>query len=266
MDNRRRITAGVSSGCGYPDCPETVVRDLCERGVKVLELFLNTHSEVEPEYIRELSHIIAANGSECVSMHPFTCGIDTYMLYSGYERRARDYIEYHKRYFEAMNILGAKYFVLHGNKNPYPDDVVFEGYLRLDAAAKEFGVKVLQENVCRCTTGELSQLVRMKKALGDEASFVLDTKQAVRKGLDPYDFIPALNKSVKHVHFSDYGEKGDCLLPGQGIIDTRRFIYTLMANDFEGAIILELYRNNYDGYDSLINSLNYIQRVIDNGA
>ncbi len=256
------ITAGVSTSCCYPELPEITLKALCERGVKNLEIFVNTHSELEPEYIKGLADILRANGSRCVSMHPFTCGIDTYMLYTGYERRIRDYLEYHKRYFEAMNILGAKYLVFHGNKTPCADSVVIEGYARLDEVAKSFGVKLLQENVCRCTTGDLSQLLSMKKALGADAGFVLDTKQAVRKGYDPYDFVAALGENIKHVHFSDHGKKGDCLIPGEGEIDTERFIRSLISVGFEGSIMLELYRSGFKDYDDLIKSVNYIQNVI----
>ncbi len=266
MSAKDKIYAGISAACGYPELPEITVKKLCEKGAKNLEIFVNSHSETEPEYIRGLADILKANGAKCVSLHPYTAGIDTYMLYTGYERRVNDYLEYHKRYFEAMNILGAKYFVLHGNKNPCPDEVVIEGYARLNAVAKQFGVMVLQENVCRCTTGELKQLVKMKKALGNDVGFVLDAKQAVRKGLDPYDFIASLGSSIKHVHFSDHGAKGDCLLPGEGDIDTPKFISALKNVGFEGAVVLELYRRNYKTYDDLINSLRYLQNVIDNIA
>lgn len=261
--NSKKIFAGVSISCGYPEYPEVTLAKFCELGIKRVEIFLNTHSESEPEYIRSLAAILKANGTKCVSLHPYTCTADTYMLYSGYERRTKDYIEYHKRYFEAMNILGADYFILHGNKADHPDSVVIEGYRRLNEAAKSFGVRVLQENVCRCTTGELSQLISMKKALGDDVGFVLDTKQAVRKKLDPYDFISALGSSIKHVHFSDHGEKGDCLLPGQGDIGCERFITALKNIGFEGSIILELYRRNYHDYHELASALLYLQGIID---
>lgn len=265
-NSNNEIYAGISAACGYPELPEITLRSLCERGAKNFEIFVNTHSETDPLYIRGLADILREYGAGCVSMHPFTAGIDTYMLYTGYERRIQDYLEYHKRYFEAMNILGAKYFVLHGNKNPCPDEVVIDGYYRLNSVAKQFGVRVLQENVCRCTTGELSQLLKMKKALGDDVGFVLDTKQAVRKGLDPYDFIRELGSSIKHVHFSDHGAKGDCLLPGEGCIDTPKFISALKNVGYKGAVVLELYRRNYKTYDDLVNSMKYLQSVIDSIA
>lgn len=261
--NGRKIFAGVSVSCGYPEYPEVTLAKFCEMGIKNVEIFLNTHSESEPEYVRSLAAILKANGARCISLHPYTCTADTYMLYSGYERRTRDYIEYHKRYFEAMNILGAKYFILHGNKAEHSDEVVIEGYRRLNETAKTFGVNVLQENVCRCTTGELGQLIAMKKALGEDVGFVLDTKQAVRKNADPYNFVKALGKNIKHVHFSDHGEKGDCLLPGQGDIDCERFISALKNVGFEGGIILELYRKNYHDYGELLKGVQYLQNVID---
>lgn len=261
--NGGKIFAGVSVSCGYPEYPEVTLAKFCEMGIKNVEIFLNTHSESEPKYIRSLADILKANDARCVSLHPYTCTADTYMLYSGYERRTKDYIEYHKRYFEAMNILGAEYFVLHGNKAAdHPVEVVIEGYRRLDEVARSFGVRVLQENVCRCTTGELSQLISMKKALGDDVGFVLDTKQAVRKNLDPYDFIAALGRNIKHVHFSDHGEKGDCLLPGQGDIDCERFITALKNVGFEGGIILELYRRNYKDYGELFKGFQYLQNIL----
>ena len=56
-------------------------------------------------------------GIDVVSVHPFTCGIEPMMLFTAYERRVTDMLDYFKRFFEYMNDFGAKYFVLHGNKN-----------------------------------------------------------------------------------------------------------------------------------------------------
>ena len=262
--NRGRIFSGASVACGYHELPERVLPRLCRLGIKSFEIFFNTHSELEPEYVGELKGILDDYGAECISVHPFTCGSDTYMLYSGYKRREQDYIEYHKRYFEAMNLLGARYFVLHGNKSESaPDSVVFEGYLRLDDCARSFGVRVLQENVVRCTTGRLEQLVRMKKALGDRVGFVLDTKQAVRSGYDPTQFVYALGDSIKHIHFSDHGPAGDCLLPGAGELDTVGFIEALNSVGFSGGVILELYRRNFGRYEELSAGVRDIQSAID---
>ncbi len=249
-----KIDVGVSVACGYPEYPEITLERLMKAGVKKTELFLNTHSEVEPKYIRSLKNILDSYGGECISLHPFTCGIDTYMLYTGYDRRVKDYVEYHKRYFEAMNILGAKYFILHGSKNAYPDEVICEGYSALNRVAKEFGVTVLQENVGRCVTGDLAQLVAMKKLMGDEVSFCLDIKQALRKEQNPFDFVRELGGSIKHIHFSDHTEDNDCLMPFAGAMDIPKFISEVKAVGFEGCMMIELYKRSYPDWDSLVKS------------
>ena len=72
-------------------------------------------------------------------------------------------------------------------------------------------MKVLQENVSRCTAGDLDFLVKMKDALGESAAFVLDTKQALRAGNTPINMAKALGNSIKHLHFSDSGKNGTFL-------------------------------------------------------
>ncbi len=259
-----KITAGISAACLYPEHPEIGIKRLCEAGIKNIEFFPNCPSESTAEYVKGIAEIIKSNGANCVSLHSYVCSSDTYALYTGYERRINDYLDFHKHLFADMNILGAKYFILHGNKNPCPDQVVFEGYLRLNEVAKSFGVEVLQENVSRCTTGDLNQLVRMKQALGDAVGFVLDTKQAVRKNnQNPYDFVAALSNSIKHVHFSDHGEKGECLLPEQGEINTKKFVNALKSAGFEGCIMLELYRRNYRDFSDLMQGYKILSDAVE---
>ncbi|MBQ8624024.1 MAG: sugar phosphate isomerase/epimerase [Oscillospiraceae bacterium] len=260
---KNKITAGISAACGYPEPPEIFIKALCELGVKRIELFVNCEFETRAEYIKEIKTILDANGAECVSLHPFTCAMDTYAMFSNYERRTQEYLDYHRRYFEAMNILGAKYFVFHGSKVNYGDELIFERFARLDAIAKDFGVKVLQENVNQRVTGELETLKRMKTHFGENAGFVLDTKQAVRMGWDPIDGVKALGSSIRHVHISDHGARGDCLPLGKGEMDVDAFVKALAQNGFEGAIMLELYRRGFGEPSELIDSLKTIERAIE---
>lgn len=259
-DTNKKIEVGVSVACGYPEYPEITLKRLLDLGVKHVEIFLNTHSETKPEYVRELKKMMDDYGCTCKSVHPFTAAIDTYMLYTPYERRIQDYLEYHRRYFEAMDILGAEYLILHGNQDKGPDEVVIEGYRRLNGVAKEYQKTVLQENVYRCTTGALEQLVAMKNALGDDVSFVLDTKQAIRRGYDPYDFINQLSPNIKHIHFSDHNQESTCTLPGTGDINAPRFIQALKDTGFSGSIMLELYRSSFGTFEELVGAMRYVQQ------
>ena len=44
MSANDKIYAGISAACGYPELPEITVKNLCEKGVKNLEIFVNTRN------------------------------------------------------------------------------------------------------------------------------------------------------------------------------------------------------------------------------
>lgn len=259
------IKAGISTACFYPELTEKALELVCGMGAETTEIFINSHCELENNFLTEMKKTLDASGTSCVSLHPYTCGIEPMMFFTQYERRYSDILDYYKRYFEAMNILGAEYFVLHGNKpqNAFGEEDYFERFEGLFDLGKSFGVTVTQENVSRCVSGDLEFLVRMKKALKDKACFTLDVKQAVRYGCSPYDFVNKLGGSIKHIHISDHNDKTDCGLVGCGRLDFERFLEALKKEGFEGNIILELYRWGFDGPCELEENYRYIKSVID---
>ena len=133
------MKTGISTACFYPELLENALKNILERGVDVLEIFINTHSELDKNYLMNLKAMTDSYGAEIASLHPFTCGIEPMMFFTPYQRRFEDILEYYKLYFEAMNILGAGIFVFHGNnkQNTYPDDKYFERYLSLYNLGKQ---------------------------------------------------------------------------------------------------------------------------------
>lgn len=256
---------GISTACLYPELLENALKSILERGTNVLEIFINTHSELDKKYLKNLRAMSDSYGAEIVSLHPFTCGIEPMMFFTPYQRRFEDILEYYKLYFEAMNILGAGIFVFHGNnkQNTYPDDKYFERYLSLYNLGKQFGITVAHENVERCTGGHLSFLLKMYEALGDSAKFVLDLKQARRAGENPNDFIKTLRNSIIHIHYSDGGTDGECLKFGEGEFDNATFIDNLRQNNYKNSIILELYRENFIDADDLISNFKLMNSNFD---
>jgi sugar phosphate isomerase/epimerase len=244
------MKAGVSTASLYPDLQEDCLFALASRGVKYVEVFLNTHSEFYSPFIDRILEIKREYDITITSVHPYTCGMEPMMLFTPYVRRIDDFLEYQKLYFEYMNRLDAKYFILHGGKLPdrLPETEIFNRFALLQELAESFGVKVLQENVVRCSSRDLSRLVRMKEYLGDKACFVLDVKQAKRSGYDPLEHVHALRDSIKHIHYSDSGKKGDCLLFGEGDYDNDSFFEALNKAGFSGAVLLELYREDTDDF------------------
>ena len=88
--------------------------------------------------------------------------------------------------------------------------------------------------------------------LGSEFSFVLDTKQAVRAGENPFSFLRAAGNRVRHVHISDSGELGDCLLIGRGSFRFGKFFDQLYRLNPDCTVVLELYRSGFGGISELI--------------
>ncbi len=258
------MQAGVSTACLYPRLLEEALYDLAVSGIAHTELFVNTHSECSKSFISGLTDTLARFEMTCKALHPFTCPIEPLMFFSGYARRVDDILEYHKRYFDAMNLLGADVFVFHGNKAgaAVPAELYAERYGRLVQLGRSFGVRVAHENVSRCEGGSLRFLKELKALLGQDAYFVLDTKQAVRAKENIFDMVRVLGSSIIHVHISDHGERGDCLQIGKGRFNVRRFLRLLRESGADCSVMLELYRSNFDTITDLVSSYQILEHMI----
>lgn len=247
------MKAGVSTACLYPTKLEKAFRMLAERGVELTEIFVNSDCELRAPYLDEMLAVQREYGIKVCSVHPYLCGIEPMMLFTQYERRVNDMLEYMRRFFEYMTRFGAKYYILHGNKpqNCCTDEVYFERYLKMQELATQYGVSVVQENVSRCTSSSLDFLKKMSDALGDKAFFVLDTKQAYRSGIEPIEIVRALGSKIVHLHYSECGQKGDCLKFGDGDSDMKPLFDELKKCSYGGNAVIELYKGSYSDADDL---------------
>lgn len=254
---------GISTASFYPDLTEKAFEGICKFGVPYAEIFFNTMSEIEEGFVKNLKSVADYYGTKVLSFHPFTCAFEPFMLFSNYERRFNDAIEYHKKYFNAMNILGTEIFVLHGDRagsQTEPSDY-YERFAVLRDLGKSFGVTVAQENVVRCKSRDLDFLVNMRKYLKGDVSFVFDNKQAVRSNVDYRDFIDALGDSIVHVHISDNNEERDCLPLGMGNLDVSDLLSRLKEKGYEEGVIVELYRDAFTNTESIFNSYKLLTKL-----
>lgn len=255
------LKTGVSTACLYPMPVEDALYELALGGVQQVEIFLNTHSELRKSFIMGLAELLKRFGVSCSSLHPFTCEIEPLLLFSQYPRRTNDAIDYYKHYFAAMEALGADIFVLHGNKVMGNHSLYFERFNMLSEIGSQFGITVAQENVSRCTSRSLDFLREMKAALGDRAKFVLDVKQAVRAGENPFAILEALGENIALVHMSDHGPYGDCLTVGSGSFRIKDFLSKLSALNPDCTVILELYRSAFENVSDLLQNYQVLSRM-----
>ena len=254
---------GVSSSCFYPAHTETGVEQLALLGVKCVELFLNTFQELEGPYTCALRRSLDAAEMQVVSFHPFTSGMETFFFSTDYDRRLEDGIALYRRLFAAAAGYGAKVFVFHGDykASPFPFERYCENFGRLSAVAREYGLTLCQENVVRCRCGSIENIRRMRQLLGDQVHFVLDLKQAVRSGEDVFEMCRTMGPALAHVHISDNAPGRDCLPPGQGSFDFPRLFAQLRELSYRGAVILELYRNNFKDPEELVRSVALLREL-----
>lgn len=254
---------GISTSCLYPQKTEKSLAELGKLGVKTCEVFLNSPSETTPEFAKILSGISAEYGINIVSVHPFSSFAETYMLFSEYDRRFDDMLDFYKRNFEVTALVGAKISVIHGSLLPgkISENEYSERFLRLCEAGREFGVAVAQENVNRHFSENPEFLKRMRNALGDEFRLVFDVKQAVRAGFSPLDFAEEFKKNIVHVHVSDHNAQADCIPLGKGDFDFKKLLEVMNSAGYSGDYIIELYRAGFEKSEDLIMALNYIQNL-----
>ncbi len=257
------MRCGISTACLYPMELEQALPTLISMDFHLFEIFINTISEMKPEYLKELKRMTDDSGSLVKSVHPFTSGFESFLLFSDYNRRFNDGLEFYKQYFNAANILGAQILVLHGQRSDkhsrITEEDYFKHYASLYALGKTFGITVAQENVNLFRSDDPAFITRMREYLQDECAFVLDIKQAVRAGENPYEMCAAMGERLIHVHINDNKPGEDCLLPGCGTMDFSALKSQMMQFGYDGDFIIEVYRRNFGA----LHELEYTKKIIE---
>ena len=244
---------GVSTASLYPLHTEDAFDILAKLGITAAEVFANCEYEASEPVVSQISQTSRQSGLEVVSLHPFSSPMESVFLFSTYDRRIEEMMSLYRGFFGSMNRLGTDIFVLHGAILSSKCSVshYLNQFRMLSEAGREYGITVAQENVCYCMSGKLEFLKLMKRELGDNARFVLDLKQARRSGEDPFEYIEALGQSIVHCHVSDGDDGHDCLPIGEGSFDFGKLTRRLSDKGYDGAYIVELYRDNYGSFEEL---------------
>lgn len=257
---------GISTGCLYPMLTEECISSLTNEGFNLFEIFFNTFSELEDDYIDRLKYTLDSHNARVVSIHPFTSGFESFLLFSDYERRFFDGVNLYERYFHTAKRLGADKVILHGLRSDYkpsfPDSTYFKRFQILSERAKQYGIELLQENVNMFRSNNPSFIKNMSEAIPDNAEFVFDIKQALKAQVEPYELISVMGKGLKHIHINDFSADNQCVLPGNeiGCFDFDRFFQYLKGIEYDGDVIIEVYRFSFDKISELSKSYDFLKQ------
>lgn len=260
------MNIGISTGCLYPMLTEDSIRALTGCGFSTFEIFFNSFSELEKDYLFRINNRFKSCSARVSALHPFTSSYESFLLFSNYERRFDDGLCFYERYFRAAAYLGADKVILHGLSTDYRSSLSDEEYFlrfdRMQRRAGSYGVTLLQENVSHFRSGSNAFLGKMLSRLPESASFVCDTKQALRSSTTPIETARAMGSGLRHVHISDISDKGECVLPGKGCSDIEGFIRYLIGSGYDGDVIIEVYRFSYGELQELCMAREYLEETI----
>jgi len=178
------------------------------------------------------------------------------MLFSDYARRYLDGLELYKQYCQAACELGAKILVMHGDRlgnTRITDNEYFERFDKLTKIGQSFDVTVAQENVFGYKSSNVDFIFKMKKNLPN-VKFVFDVKQELRAGCGKMNMARAMGESICHTHINDSTNEKDCLLPFDGDGNYSPLFNLLKSIHYKGAVIIEVYRNNFKDTNDLVRS------------
>ena len=245
---------GISTGCLYPLPTEKALEALAKLGFRTIEVFFNTFSELETDFLERMKYILQSYGAQVVSIHPFTSSYESFLLFSSYERRFLDGAGFYERYFRTAQTLGARKVILHGldtrHRSTIPDETYFARFDLLQQRARRYGVTLLQENVVQFRSGSHAFLSAMGEQIPQSAAFVCDTKQAYRCGSSPLETARVMGSHLRHIHISGHSPEGECILPGRDRELEPLFAY-LKEIRYSGDMIIEVYRSSYRSPDEL---------------
>ena len=240
---------------------------LDEIGVKTAEVFLTSFSEYGKEFGRMLA---TRKGKVFVhSIHDLNTQFEP-QLFASNERVKKDAFFWLAKVMEAGRELGAKYYTFHGTarikrsaRSGVNDDfsALCKSFQEIYEFCQSYGLKLCLENVEWATYNRLGVFEKIRDCVPNLGG-VLDVKQARISGYDYRDYLTEMGENLTHVHLSDLDENGKIRLPGQGVFDFGETIDRLKDVGFDGALIIEVYKDDYLHLSEIKRSVEYLDELL----
>lgn len=257
------MIVGMSTACFFPNfgCEQAVTK-IGELGISDAEVFFSTFSEYKPEFVKEVKKRADEYCTNINSVHAYSLQFEP-QLFSRYERSRQDALDIYEQVLRAGAQLGAKVYVMHGPahvkhacKLNLNYEYIAERVLPLCELAKSYGIKLTWENVHWCWYAQPLFPEKLQKHLGDaNLYYTLDVKQAAQSGYEPIEYIKHTADRLQNVHICDYVKTCNRgivpVLPFNGEMDFDSLKKALANIEYSGAVMLEVYSDNYSNFDEL---------------
>lgn len=240
---------------------------LNELGVRTAEVFLTSFSEYGKDFGDLLAQVkgdISVN-----SVHALNTEFEP-QLFSAHPRVKRDAYGWLDKVLESANCLGASYYSFHGtsrvkkaSRSGKNDDFpsMIKGFEELTAHCQKRGVTLCLENVEWSTYNRVGVFGKIASSVPNLRG-VLDIKQARISGYAYEEYLQEMGERLAYVHISDLDENGKIRLPGKGNFDFDTFVKRLKDTGFDGALLIEVYKNDYQEVSELKTACNYMDEIL----
>lgn len=234
---------------------------LNELDARVVEIFLGSYCEYTSEFANLLKE--RKGNLKVHSIHTLNTHFEP-QLFADNPRAINDAYKILENCLNTANTLGAKNYTLHGIAR-FKKDILYNNY---DVIGKKFeklndfcsskGINLCLENVEWAYynhVGFYTQILKYCKNL----KTCLDVKQARVSGDSYVDYINEMQNSIQTVHLSDVDDLGKICVPGKGVFDFDDLFKRLRGVNFDGAMLIEVYSNNYGEISELKDGLNFLR-------
>lgn len=263
------MDVGMSTACFFPDYhTEDIIALMPPMGVNTIEVFLNSVSEYTEDFCAILADRIAENNLKVNSFHVLTHHFEP-DLFSVSKRQREDAFKTLNAVLSGAVRMGAEMYTFHGTpiRRDLPPTV---NYKRIAPYVDDFadvclqkGIKLAWENVNWAYYNSPEFVPKLlNETKSDNIYFTFDIKQAKRSGIDPYLYLNEIGDRLVNVHLCDYDDEGNLFLPGEGSFDFNKLYEWLKKADYDGAVIMEVYRNAYSDFEHLKKGVDYLKNVL----
>ncbi len=229
--------------------------------VETAEVFLESYCEYNKEFGALLQ---SRQGKLAVhSVHTLTTQFEP-QLYSVNERGQQDAFKLLDDTMAAAQMIKAKFYTFHGVARFKRTPMVLN-FDRIEAITRRImkvceahGVTLAYENVHWAYYNYIGFFSELRKRI-PSLKGTLDIKQARQSGIDYREYLAEMGASIVTAHLSDLKEDGKMCLPGRGVTDFKELFTRLRDVGFDGALILEVYQNDFTTLEELIDSYEYVK-------
>lgn len=232
-------------------------------GGETCEVFLTTFCEYEKSFGDLLKE--RKGDLDVYSVHALNTEFEP-QLFNLAPRTYNDAENMFRKVLAVAKTIDAKAYTFHGQgrlkRNAYFDPVFVGKRLeRLGEIAGEYGVKLCLENVHWAVFNTPDFYVKARD-YAPKVGTVLDIKQAWQSGFDWREYINVMGSHLSNVHLSDVKD-GEIKMVGKGDFPFKELVARLKDVGYDGPLMIEQYAKNYDSYDEVKESVEYLKNILE---